>query len=102
MSLYRESNMVFDLQSPSFLVHIPLISLFFPSTTTVFEVSKKSYIVDINCVEVDGAKLCESSKSQWCVMCLNCVDGRTNSCESFLNQYCAMHGNGSKRHIMFT
>jgi len=73
MSLYRESNIVFDLQSPSFLVHIPLISLFFPSTTTVFEVSKKSYIVDINW---STGKSCESSKSQKCVMWINCVDGQ--------------------------
>lgn len=32
-----------DLQSPSFFVHTPLMSFFFPSTTTVLVTSKKSY-----------------------------------------------------------
>jgi hypothetical protein len=32
-----------DLQSPSFLVHTPLMSRFLPSTTTVLVTSKKSF-----------------------------------------------------------
>lgn len=36
-----------DLQSPSFLVHTPLISFFLPSTTTVLVTSKKSFIDDV-------------------------------------------------------
>ena len=43
MSLYRESKMSVDLQSPSFLVHIPLMSFFLPGITTVLVTSKKSW-----------------------------------------------------------